>query len=136
MKRKKPQTSKRMMSNQSGYTLSLKCRLSTRYPVDLPETSLQHPKEQKPINHSLSHRHLPFPFFFSLFTPFSPSPFHHPFTSHPHSLLCLSLFFLSWAIGLLFMASPIEDALLYKTLEPSTRPTPFEDVARNSYLGL
>uniref|UniRef100_A0A3Q3FP23 Integrin subunit alpha 7 n=1 Tax=Labrus bergylta TaxID=56723 RepID=A0A3Q3FP23_9LABR len=37
--------------------------------------------------------------------------------------------------GLLFMASPIEDALLYKTLEPSSRPTPFEDVAHNSYLG-
>uniref|UniRef100_A0A672Y752 Integrin subunit alpha 7 n=1 Tax=Sphaeramia orbicularis TaxID=375764 RepID=A0A672Y752_9TELE len=37
--------------------------------------------------------------------------------------------------GLLFMASPIEDALLYKTLEPSNRPTPFEDVAHNSYLG-
>ncbi|XP_071778794.2 integrin alpha-7 [Centroberyx gerrardi] len=38
-------------------------------------------------------------------------------------------------LGLLFMASPIEDALLYKTLEPSNRPTPFEDVAHNSYLG-
>uniref|UniRef100_A0A3B4UUS4 Integrin subunit alpha 7 n=1 Tax=Seriola dumerili TaxID=41447 RepID=A0A3B4UUS4_SERDU len=37
--------------------------------------------------------------------------------------------------GLLFMASPVEDALLYKTLEPSSRPTPFEDVAHNSYLG-
>ncbi|KAM3621334.1 uncharacterized protein V6R79_009776 [Siganus canaliculatus] len=37
--------------------------------------------------------------------------------------------------GLLFMASPIEDALLYKTLEPSNRPTPFQDVAHNSYLG-
>ncbi|XP_068449967.1 integrin alpha-7 isoform X2 [Clinocottus analis] len=37
--------------------------------------------------------------------------------------------------GLLFMASPIEDALLYKTLEPSSRPTAFEDVAPNSYLG-
>ncbi|XP_008280314.1 integrin alpha-7 isoform X2 [Stegastes partitus] len=37
--------------------------------------------------------------------------------------------------GLLFMASPVEDALLYKTLEPSNRPTPFEDVAHNSYLG-
>ncbi|KAK5618875.1 hypothetical protein CRENBAI_009347 [Crenichthys baileyi] len=34
--------------------------------------------------------------------------------------------------GLLFMASAVEDALLYKTLEPST---PFEDVAHNSYLG-
>nr|XP_020451271.1 integrin alpha-7 isoform X2 [Monopterus albus] len=34
--------------------------------------------------------------------------------------------------GLLFMASPVEDVLLYKTLEPST---PFEDVAHNSYLG-
>uniref|UniRef100_UPI0037E7210F integrin alpha-7-like n=1 Tax=Semicossyphus pulcher TaxID=241346 RepID=UPI0037E7210F len=38
--------------------------------------------------------------------------------------------------GLLFMASPIEDALLYKTLEPSSRHTAFEDVAHNSYLGL
>ncbi|XP_041837357.1 integrin alpha-7 isoform X2 [Melanotaenia boesemani] len=37
--------------------------------------------------------------------------------------------------GLLFMASPVEDALLYKTLEPSKRPTVFEDVAHNSYLG-
>lgn len=37
--------------------------------------------------------------------------------------------------GLLFMASPTEDALLYRTLEPSSRPTPFEDVAHNSYLG-
>ncbi|KAL6464686.1 hypothetical protein MHYP_G00270030 [Metynnis hypsauchen] len=36
--------------------------------------------------------------------------------------------------GLLFMASPIEDALVYKTLEPSQRPV-FEDVAQNSYLG-
>nr|XP_040059962.1 integrin alpha-7 isoform X2 [Gasterosteus aculeatus aculeatus] len=37
--------------------------------------------------------------------------------------------------GLLFMASPVEDVLLYKTLEPSSRPTAFEDVAHNSYLG-
>ncbi|XP_007248427.3 integrin alpha-7 isoform X2 [Astyanax mexicanus] len=36
--------------------------------------------------------------------------------------------------GLLFMASPVEDALVYKTLEPSTRHA-FEDVAQNSYLG-
>ncbi|KAL7843017.1 hypothetical protein AOLI_G00245290 [Acnodon oligacanthus] len=36
--------------------------------------------------------------------------------------------------GLLFMASPIEDALVYKTLEPTQRPV-FEDVAQNSYLG-
>lgn len=36
--------------------------------------------------------------------------------------------------GLLFMASPIEDALVYKTLEPSK--SSFEDVAQNSYLGL
>uniref|UniRef100_A0A3B3CK78 Integrin subunit alpha 7 n=1 Tax=Oryzias melastigma TaxID=30732 RepID=A0A3B3CK78_ORYME len=36
--------------------------------------------------------------------------------------------------GLLFMASPVED-VLYKSLEPSKRPAPFEDVARNSYLG-
>uniref|UniRef100_A0A8D0CF85 Integrin subunit alpha 7 n=1 Tax=Scleropages formosus TaxID=113540 RepID=A0A8D0CF85_SCLFO len=37
--------------------------------------------------------------------------------------------------GLLFMASPVEDALVYKTLEPLYRPTTFEDVAQNSYLG-
>ncbi|KAI1899994.1 hypothetical protein AGOR_G00067650 [Albula goreensis] len=37
--------------------------------------------------------------------------------------------------GLLFMASPVEDALVYKTLEPSHRPSIFEDVAQNSYLG-
>ncbi|XP_051931400.1 integrin alpha-7 isoform X2 [Hippocampus zosterae] len=37
--------------------------------------------------------------------------------------------------GLLFMASPVEDALLYKTLEPSKKPTAFEDVTHNSYLG-
>uniref|UniRef100_A0A8C1DHW7 Integrin alpha-2 domain-containing protein n=1 Tax=Cyprinus carpio carpio TaxID=630221 RepID=A0A8C1DHW7_CYPCA len=35
--------------------------------------------------------------------------------------------------GLLFMASPIEDALVYKTLEPSK--SSFDDVAQNSYLG-
>ncbi|XP_073731897.1 integrin alpha-7 isoform X1 [Misgurnus anguillicaudatus] len=35
--------------------------------------------------------------------------------------------------GLLFMASPVEDSLVYKTLEPSKSST--EDVARNSYLG-
>ncbi|RXN31929.1 integrin alpha-7 isoform X2 [Labeo rohita] len=35
--------------------------------------------------------------------------------------------------GLLFMASPVEDALVYKTLEPSK--SSFEDVALNSYLG-
>ncbi|KAM6927399.1 integrin alpha-7 [Xenentodon cancila] len=38
-------------------------------------------------------------------------------------------------LGLLFMASAVEDALLYKTLEPSKRPTAFEDVAHISYLG-
>lgn len=73
---------------------------------------------------------------FSLFPPLTISPPHHS----PPTLLLLSFSFclppLFWAIGLLFMASPIEDALLYKTLEPSTRPTPFEDVAHNSYLGL
>ncbi|CAL8340074.1 unnamed protein product [Merluccius merluccius] len=37
-------------------------------------------------------------------------------------------------LGLLFMASPFEDTLLYKTQEPSSRST-FEDVAHNSYLG-
>lgn len=129
-----------MVDNQSGCGLSLKRRLSNRYPVVLQETPLRHHKEQKPINHSLSHLHLPLPFF-PLFSLLFSSPFHHPFTPRPHSSLCLSLFFclffpLSWAIGLLFMASPIEDALLYKTLEPSSRPTPFEDVAHNSYLGL
>uniref|UniRef100_A0A672LNG0 Integrin subunit alpha 7 n=1 Tax=Sinocyclocheilus grahami TaxID=75366 RepID=A0A672LNG0_SINGR len=35
--------------------------------------------------------------------------------------------------GLLFMANPVEDALVYKTLEPSK--SSFEDVAQNSYLG-
>ncbi|XP_057217359.1 integrin alpha-7 isoform X2 [Triplophysa rosa] len=35
--------------------------------------------------------------------------------------------------GLLFMASPIEDVLVYKTLEPSK--SSFDDVAQNSYLG-
>ncbi|XP_028854534.1 integrin alpha-7 isoform X2 [Denticeps clupeoides] len=36
--------------------------------------------------------------------------------------------------GLMFMASPVEDALVYKSLEPSSRPM-YEDVAQNSYLG-
>ncbi|XP_047666119.1 integrin alpha-7 isoform X5 [Tachysurus fulvidraco] len=36
--------------------------------------------------------------------------------------------------GLLFMASVVEDALVYKTLEPSKRAT-IQDVAQNSYLG-
>lgn len=81
-----------------------------------------------------SHLHLPLPFSSS----FHP---HHHFTipSHPpHAPLSASFCFLLlfWAIGLLFMASPVEDALLYKTLEPSRRPTSFEDVAHNSYLGL
>ncbi|XP_016374990.1 integrin alpha-7-like [Sinocyclocheilus rhinocerous] len=35
--------------------------------------------------------------------------------------------------GLLFMANPVEDALVYKTQEPSK--SSFEDVAQNSYLG-
>lgn len=91
-------------------------------------------KEQKPINHSLSHPHNPVPFV-SLsvhsFIPLTISPPHH---SRPLSL-CPSPP-ISGHVGLLFMASPIEDALLYKTLEPSSRPTPFEDVAHNSYLGL
>uniref|UniRef100_A0A8C8CE64 Integrin alpha-2 domain-containing protein n=1 Tax=Oncorhynchus tshawytscha TaxID=74940 RepID=A0A8C8CE64_ONCTS len=38
--------------------------------------------------------------------------------------------------GLLFMASPDEDALVYKTLEPRSNRPMFEDVAQNSYLGL
>ncbi|KAK1151376.1 integrin alpha-7 isoform X1 [Acipenser oxyrinchus oxyrinchus] len=33
------------------------------------------------------------------------------------------------------MASPVEDALVYRTLDPSDRGTSFEDVAQNSYLG-
>uniref|UniRef100_A0AAY4CK40 Integrin alpha-2 domain-containing protein n=1 Tax=Denticeps clupeoides TaxID=299321 RepID=A0AAY4CK40_9TELE len=37
-------------------------------------------------------------------------------------------------LGLMFMASPVEDALVYKSLEPSSRPM-YEDVAQNSYLG-
>ncbi|MGH0148111.1 UNVERIFIED_CONTAM: hypothetical protein FKN15_046336 [Acipenser sinensis] len=39
-------------------------------------------------------------------------------------------------LGLLFMASPVEDALVYRTLDPSDRGTSFEDVAQNSYLGI
>uniref|UniRef100_A0A8C8HYE3 Integrin alpha-2 domain-containing protein n=1 Tax=Oncorhynchus tshawytscha TaxID=74940 RepID=A0A8C8HYE3_ONCTS len=38
-------------------------------------------------------------------------------------------------LGLLFMASPDEDALVYKTLEPHSNRPMFEDVAQNSYLG-
>ncbi len=71
---------------------------------------------------------------FSLFTLFCPLTISPPNHSPP-TLPSVSLF-LFWAIGLLFMASPIEDALLYKTLEPASRPTSFEDVATNSYLGL
>uniref|UniRef100_A0A6Q2WY12 Integrin alpha-2 domain-containing protein n=1 Tax=Esox lucius TaxID=8010 RepID=A0A6Q2WY12_ESOLU len=37
--------------------------------------------------------------------------------------------------GLLFMASPVEDALVYKTLEPHSNRPMFQDVAQNSYLG-
>ncbi|KAG7281763.1 hypothetical protein CRUP_037044, partial [Coryphaenoides rupestris] len=37
-------------------------------------------------------------------------------------------------LGLLFMASPYEDTLLYKTQEPASRPS-LDDVAHNSYLG-
>lgn len=94
--------------------------------------------KQQPIIHSRSHLHLPLPFP-PLLTPSQPSPFHHPLHSSPTPppLHSISPSVLSWAtIGLLFMASPIEDALLYKTLEPSSRHTPFEDVAHNSYLGL
>lgn len=80
----------------------------------------------------------PFLSFHSFFPPYhftTPSlPSHTP--PSVSLSLYLSFFFLSRAVGLLFMASPVEDALLYKTLEPSTRPTPFEDVAHNSYLGL
>ncbi|XP_060766552.1 integrin alpha-7 isoform X2 [Neoarius graeffei] len=36
--------------------------------------------------------------------------------------------------GLLFMANVVEDMLVYKTLEPSKRPS-VQDVAQNSYLG-
>uniref|UniRef100_A0A6Q2ZQG4 Integrin alpha-2 domain-containing protein n=1 Tax=Esox lucius TaxID=8010 RepID=A0A6Q2ZQG4_ESOLU len=38
-------------------------------------------------------------------------------------------------LGLLFMASPVEDALVYKTLEPHSNRPMFQDVAQNSYLG-
>lgn len=78
-------------------------------------------------------------------SPAHPSPFfsfcpllyppHHFTTPSLPTTLCPSPP-ISGHLGLLFMASPIEDALLYKTLEPSSRPTPFEDVAHNSYLGL
>ncbi|KAK1799819.1 hypothetical protein P4O66_006347 [Electrophorus voltai] len=68
------------------------------------------------LEHSLSHT-CPFFLFLFVITP----PHNHP---HPYP----------WASGLLFMASPIEDALVYKTLEPSSQPM-FEDVAQNSYLG-
>lgn len=113
----------------------------TGYPPVLQERHPAAPQKTKtPINRSSSHRHLPFPFFF-LFSLFLPP--HHlttpsPQPPHPalHLLYLLSFFSLSRALGLLFMASPVEDALLYKTLEPSSRPTPFEDVAHNSYLGL
>lgn len=90
-------------------------------------------KEQQPTNHSLSHLHTPSPPFCS-FCPLLYSPHHFTAPSLPTSL-CPSPA-ISGRLGLLFMASPIEDALLYKTLEPSSRPTPFEDVAHNSYLGL
>ncbi|XP_067287260.1 integrin alpha-7 isoform X3 [Pseudorasbora parva] len=36
--------------------------------------------------------------------------------------------------GLLFMASPVEDALVYKTVESKAKSS-FEDVSQNSYLG-
>lgn len=90
-------------------------------------------KAQKPTNHSLSHLHTPFPFFFLSVHSFI--PLHHFTAPSLPTSLCPSPS-ISGHLGLLFMASPIEDALLYKTLEPSSRPTPFEDVAHNSYLGL
>lgn len=124
----------------SGYSLSLKRRPSTRYPVVLQEETAAAPREHK-TNQSQPVSPAPPspPFFFSLFSLFFLPPTVSPPHHAPPTLFPLSLFFylfLSWAIGLLFMASPIEDALLYKTLEPSRRPTPFEDVAHNSYLGL
>lgn len=123
----------------SGYSLSLKRRLSTRYSVVLQEKTAVAPQRQN--NQSITARLTCTSFFLSFHSP--PSLPHHfttpslPSHTPPSVSLSLSVFlFLSWAIGLLFMASPIEDALLYKTLEPSSRPTPFEDVAHNSYLGL
>lgn len=49
-------------------------------------------------------------------------------------LICFFYDFVYCHSGLLFMASPIEDVLVYKTLEPSK--SSFDDVAQNSYLGL
>lgn len=119
--------------------LSSKRRLFDRFsPVGLQETPPRRRREQKKVNHSQPVSPAPTS---PPFLPFSRPP---PLTiSPPPSLLThtpphsVSPSILSRAtIGLLFMASPIEDALLYKTLEPSSRPTPFEDVAHNSYLGL
>lgn len=89
-------------------------------------------KNKAPTNHHLTHLRSP------LFSPLFilPSPFHHSITPLPPSSFCFCVFLFLGAVGLLFMASAVEDALLYKTLEPSKRPTPFEDVAHNSYLGL
>lgn len=128
-----------MVHSQSGYSLSPKRCLFTRYPMVLQETPLRRDKEHKNQSFTACLTCTPSPpFFLSFHTPL-PSPFHHP--PHPSPTLStlsllLRLSVLSWAVGLLFMASPIEDALLYRTLEPSSRPTPFEDVAHNSYLGL
>lgn len=88
--------------------------------------------KHKPITARLTCTSLsPFLSHFSLFI--CPHHFITPSPPPPASTLYSPL---SRAIGLLFMASPTEDALLYRTLEPSSRPTPFEDVAHNSYLGL
>lgn len=121
-------------SAASGCSLSLKHRLSTRYPVVLQGKPLQRHKNKK-------HQSITVCLTCTFLSPFSlPHHFTTPslFSHTPPPLLapvCLfSLLF--WAVGLLFMASPVEDALLYKTQEPSNRPAPFEDVAHNSYLGL
>lgn len=72
-------------------------------------------------------------------TPLSPPHPHPPTPFTSHASLSIPSFFLSLSLygapGLMFLASPIEDALVYKSMEPSSPPQ-FADVAHNSYLGL
>lgn len=104
------------------------------YPVVLQEAPLQHRRAETNQSQPVSPAQ-PCPLCFSLCPLFYP-PHHFTTPSLPTSLSLWPSPPISGHVGLLFMASPIEDALLYKTLEPSSRPTPFEDVAHNSYLGL